>query len=302
MSAPRSASPVRATSAISRLPIRFYLGAGLLAVAWSASWSGETPLATHSFFPLWLGYILVVDAITERRSGSSLWSRGRRHFLKLFPVSIPVWWLFEALNARLDNWSYRLPHTYGWLAYHVEASLAFSTVVSALFATANLYHTFGFAHRRGWWIRIDPGERGWLAFALAGAAMLGLTLAWPRIFFPLVWIGIFFLLDPMVRRLGGRSIAAQVETGWWGTVWLLFASALTCGILWEMWNWRAMPKWEYDISYAEWLRLFEMPLLGYGGYLPFGLETYALVMLMNRLLRIWPPGYLGFDRVPEKAA
>ena len=40
---------------------------------------------------------------------------------------------------------------------------------------------------------------------------------------------------------------------------------------------------------------FEMPLLGYGGYLPFALETYALVMLMNRLFRIWSEEYLRFD-------
>jgi hypothetical protein len=63
-----------------------------------------------------------------------------------------------------------------------------------------------------------------------------------------------------------------------------------------MWNSRALPKWEYDISYAEWLRIFEMPLLGYGGYLSFGLETYAVAMLLNRLLKLWPEGYLRFDR------
>lgn len=27
---------------------------------------------------------------------------------------------------------------------------------------------------------------------------------------------------------------------------------------------------------GEWLHVFEMPLLGYGGYLPFALELYAL--------------------------
>jgi len=29
-------------------------------------------------------------------------------------------------------------------------------------------------------------------------------------------------------------------------------------------------KWVYDIPYVDALRLFEMPILGYAGYLPFG--------------------------------
>jgi len=40
----------------------------------------------------------------------------------------------------------------------------------------------------------------------------------------------------------------------------------------------------YD-SLANSLHIFEMPLLGYGGYLPFGLELYALYNLVTGLLR-----------------
>jgi hypothetical protein len=32
------------------------------------------------------------------------------------------------------------------------------------------------------------------------------------------------------------------------------------------------------------LRLFEMPLVGYLGYLPFGLELFALVALVSPLI------------------
>jgi hypothetical protein len=272
------------------------VGALLTGISWSASWSGETPLAHHSFFPLWLGYILIVDALTEMRSGSSLWSRGRRSFLALFVVSIPLWWVFEAFNARLDNWSYVLHRDYSWLEYRAEASLAFSTVVPAIFVTAELIRTFIRSPRFGWWIKLQLDNRGWACFSVAGLAMVLLTLVRPDVFFPFVWIGVFFIVDPLNRWIGAHSIARQVERGWWGTVWLLFAATLTCGFFWEMWNSRALPKWEYDISYAEWLRVFEMPLLGYGGYLSFGLETYAVAMLLNRLLKLWPEGYLRFDR------
>ena len=48
------------------------LGLALLAVAWPASWLQLQPLAEYSFFPLWLGYILVRDALVLRRKGTSL--------------------------------------------------------------------------------------------------------------------------------------------------------------------------------------------------------------------------------------
>ncbi len=54
------------------------------------------------------------------------------------------------------------------------------------------------------------------------------------------------------------------------------AGALVCGWFWEMWNYWAFPKWQYFIPYVDFAHIFEMPLLGYGGYLPFGLEVYAV--------------------------
>ncbi len=261
-------------------------------LSWSASWSEQTPLAHHSFFFLWLGYALTVDGLVLYRTGTSLLTRGAARFIGLFFVSIPLWWLFEALNARLNNWSYQLPHEYSWLAYHAEASLAFSTVVPALFGTAELFRSFTFVRRFDHWKRLNPGETGWAIFSIAGAVMLILVLAIPSIFFPLVWIGLFFLVDPIVLRLGGISIAGDVELGRWALVVSLFLAGLTCGFFWEFWNFYAMPKWTYAIPYAQWFHLFEMPLLGYGGYLPFALETFALVMLINRFTRFWPESFL----------
>lgn len=279
-------------------PYRWTLALGLLlvAVGWTASWTERTPLAHNGFFPLWLGYVLVVDALVGVRTGSSLLTRSPRAFALLFLCSIPFWWIFELLNLRLGNWSYRLPHEYGWLAYHAEASLAFSTVVPAIFETAELYATL---IRRPLPLegrRLAPGRRGWFGFVGAGAVMLALVLLLPDTFFPLVWISLFFIVDPAVHLVGGRSIASQVASGRWRTVWLLFAASLTCGFFWEMWNWRAMPKWTYSIPYAEWFRIFEMPLLGYGGYLPFALEAYALVKLVDRFAPFQPAGFLRFDQ------
>ena len=125
--------------------------------------------------------------------------------------------------------------------------------------------------------------------------MVVLSLLFPGQAFPLIWLGVFFLLDPLVALLGGRSLAAQVATGRWDTVWVLFAAGLTCGLLWEGWNFWASPKWTYHVSYAGQARLFEMPLLGYGGYLPFALELYAAYQLSVLLFLRRPDDRLAFD-------
>jgi hypothetical protein len=46
------------------------------------------------------------------------------------------------------------------------------------------------------------------------------------------------------------------------------------------------PKWIYHTPGVQFLPVFEMPLLGYGGCVPFALELWALRSLL------WPGGSL----------
>src|SRR5437879_13892663 len=80
------------------------LGIVLLAICWPLNWMLPGMRTAYLFFPLWLGYVLVVDALVERRTGSSLWVRSRRDFVLLFVESSPVWWIFEVLNNSMENW------------------------------------------------------------------------------------------------------------------------------------------------------------------------------------------------------
>lgn len=293
------ASPTQPNPAVrGSATVRAAVGAGLMTVAWVVSWSGWQPLSFHTFFPLWLGYVLLVDGVTAVLTGTSLSERSRPAFLTLFVVSAPAWWIFELLNIRLGNWVYLLPHRYSWLNYHAQASLAFSTVVPAVFCTAELVRS---TIIRGpvRWLRLAPGRVGLLRIAGSGLVALLLTQLAPSVFFPLVWLALFFIFDPVARLLGRPSVAGQVAVGRWDTVLVLWVSTLWCGFLWEMWNSRAMPKWTYELPAAEWFRVFEMPILGFGGYLPFGLELYALYRLASGLLPAHLVADLRFDRVPD---
>ena len=57
-------------------------------------------------------------------------------------------------------------------------------------------------------------------------------------------------------------------------------AALVCGFFWEMWNFYSLARWTYSIPYVQRFHLFEMPILGYGGYLPFGLECLVVGTLV----------------------
>ena len=55
---------------------------------------------------------------------------------------------------------------------------------------------------------------------------------------------------------------------------------LICGFFWELWNFYSHPKWVYQVPFVDFLHVFEMPLLGYLGYVPFSLELFALYHLV----------------------
>jgi hypothetical protein len=111
--------------------------------------------------------------------------------------------------------------------------------------------------------------------------MLLFVICWPDLFFPLVWTAVYCLIEPLNVRLGNRSLLDDLARGDWRPVIALGGGCLVCGFFWEMWNFLSYPKWIYRIPFADWLPLFEMPLAGYLGYLPFSWELFALYHLVT---------------------
>jgi hypothetical protein len=230
----------------------------------------------YLFFPLWLGYILVVDALVCVRTSSSLWTRSRRDFALLFLASAPVWWIFEVINSRTGNWEYLGSNTLTEFEYYLLCTVSFSTVMPAVFETAELARTFRWLERFASGPRIQPTAKLNLSLFLSGVAMVALTLAWPKYFYAFVWTSLVLILEPLNRWLGRAHLLQDLQRGDWRPIISLCLGSLICGFFWEMWNYKSWPKWIYHTPGAQFLHIFEMPLLGYCGYLPFALELYAL--------------------------
>lgn len=263
-----------------------WLGLLLLAVCWPLNWSLPGMRTAYLFFPLWLGYILAVDALVVGRTGSSLWTRSRRGFVLLFVTSVPVWWLFEAINRRTANWEYLGSNSFTALEYYLLCTVSFSTVMPAVFETAELVRSFPWMGRLASGPRVRPTPALNFGMFLGGGAMLALTLTWPKYCYPFVWISLVLILEPLNGWLGRRHFLQHLQRGDWRLVASLALGAVICGFFWEMWNYYSYPKWIYHTPGAQFLHIFEMPLLGYGGYVPFALELWAL----KNFLRPRAPG------------
>ncbi|HEY8740200.1 MAG TPA: hypothetical protein VIN56_06385 [Candidatus Dormibacteraeota bacterium] len=262
-----------------------WFGIALLLAAWAVSWSHVRPWSDEGFFPLWLGYIITVDALVRPRLGRSLLAAGGVAVARLFATSAAMWWLFEVFNLRTDNWHYLHASPVSPVRFALEATVSFSTVLPALFLTAALWHT------------ILPGSAGLpretprlpaplaLAAATLGLVFLILPMLQPHYFFPLIWVCVFFLADPLNARLGRPSLLAWAREGHWRPVLVLALAGLTCGFFWEMWNSLSLPKWTYSVPLIPQQRLFEMPYLGYSGYIPFAFECFAIYTLASTLWR-----------------
>lgn len=271
---------------------QLWLGLLLIAVFWPLNWFLEG-LRTHLlFFPLWLGYILAVDGLVWLRKGDSLLTRNRRAFVGLFLVSAPVWWLFEVLNWRTVNWEYMARSEFSDLQYFLLASLSFSTVIPAVFGTAELVSTFAWLRRLPRGPIIKPTRPVLITFLAIGLTMLAAMLIWPRTFFLFMWLSVYFILAPINARFGFRSLAEYTEHGDWRPVVAIWVGTLICGFFWELWNYYAWPKWIYHVAPFEFGYIFEMPIMGYGGYLPFGMELFALYHLITGLFGLRQDNYI----------
>lgn len=257
-------------------PRHGWAGLLLIGVFWPANWLLEGARTAYAFFPLWLGYSLVMDALAYRRNGTSLLTRNWKAYAALFVIASPGWWLFEAINLRVNNWEYLGRELFNPLQYVLLATLNFSIVMPAVFGAAEWFAGMAWIQRmrRGPIIRKDRLTT--TIFFVTGWIMLALMLLWPRVFFPFVWLSVYFILEPVNVWLGNRSLGDSTQRRDWRPVISLFAGALFTGFFWEMWNYFSYPKWVYHVPGVDYLRIFEMPLLGYGGYLPFSLELHAL--------------------------
>lgn len=274
-----NAVPVR------RVPLYPFVGAAIM-VVFQALLFTDNDLIGRYFTPIqWTGLILLLDGIIKYRKGTSLLSDYPAEFVILALISIGSWAIFEGYNVLLKNWTYSgLPDN--MVERYFGYAWAFASISPAMFLVYEFLDD------------VIPGDNTipdhprlpnvvFYPFVIYGLASLVVPLIWPSTWMtPLVWMGFAFFLDPINGRLGERSILSEFFTGRFRSMLIFFLAGLVCGLLWEFWNFWADSKWEYAVPYLGDVKLFEMPILGFLGFMPFIIECFAIYVFVRRLLPI----------------
>jgi hypothetical protein len=280
---------MKLTLRVWKWPVYGWLGLVLVITFWILNWSLSGLRTQWGFFPMWLGYCLAVDAMVFARKGHSLLTRSPISYAALFLISVPAWWLFEIINLRTQNWYYMGEQYFTDAQFLLFSSLSFSTVMPAVFGTAELASTFTWIKGIKCKLRFEITPAGLIALFAAGLTMLLMILIWPAYFFCFVWLSLYLILEPLNFRLKNRTLLQYISVGNWQPLLALWVGCIICGFFWEMWNFYSYPKWIYYIPFFNFLHIFEMPLPGYFGYIPFSMELFALYHLAIGLLK---PGRL----------
>jgi len=218
---------------------------------------------------IWWGYILLVDAINFKLSNKSLISSQPKKFWLIVFLSVPLWAVFEFYNLYTHNWVYI---NYTFATHLVNFTIIFPAVLETytLLKSVHIFDKFKFKKKH------FITKRMLIITMLLGIVSLILPFVYPRYAFPLLWVGFFLLLDPINYLNHQPSIISHLQDQKLKIPLALFFGAIICGFFWEFWNYWAFPKWFYDVPFIGFFKIFEMPILGYLGYGPFGWEVYAM--------------------------
>jgi hypothetical protein len=257
-------------------PVYGWLGWVALVFAELLMFARVEPMSTY-FTPIaWSAFILIADAAVLALTNRSRLNDAPLIVARMALLSIPLWLIFEAYNLRLQNWTY-VGVPVGWPAALLGYGWSFATITPAIFETSDLVQAL---------LPALPGEPWKISRAtenvliIFGATCLIVPLALSQRLaahlFALVWVGFLLLLDPINRRLGLPSFLGDLSEGFRRRACGFLLAGWVCGWLWEFWNFWAAAKWQYTFPMFQRWKIFEMPVPGFLGFLPFALECFAM--------------------------
>lgn len=249
---------------------------------WIISWSNFTIFSKFKvfvFFFLWLSYIFTINALKYKSTGTCFLTQQTSRFFFLFPVSAIFWWYFEYINEFVQNWYYVGADEYSQMEIFLLSTLSFSTVLPAVSSTCDLLLNTTWIKKnfkKKWRIENPRPKLSALFLLVISCSGLAYISVFPEYLYPIVWISPFLILVSIQILFNEQNILSGIAKAEWSLIISAALAALICGIFWEMWNYYSIPKWKYSIPYVHRFQIFEMPVLGFWGYFPFGLLCIAV--------------------------
>jgi len=266
-------------------------------------------LLNYSDLPLFWGFTLLLDGFVYKLRGNSMISKHPTELMGIATASVSGWMLYEYLNLFANRtWYYPfgknlLPGSAVndeiFLVYSILGSSALMPLAfewyDLLMAAPSLKHRFddGVKITAPKWLKIAL-----IVLSLGGLLYLGYAPD-KSFFFLFVW--------PLIAITAVLSLAkvwtpfTPIKDGNW-TPFLVFGLAyLAQGFAMEGWNyfsathntWGGLAQhshspafWAYSVPFVDKFHLFEMPILGFLGYLPFSVYCWVWWIMFAYLLGI----------------
>ncbi len=288
-----------------KFPIWFWLGLIAWGYALVLLWTKSmTPIwfLHWSDLPLFWGFVLVMDGIVYKRTGgNSMISQRPQELLGIGVASAGGWMLFEYLNFFVnDDWFYPWGDIIDREVFLLYAIVISSGLLPLAFQWYDFLNTFpAIRVRYTDGIKITlPRWIKWILLIVAIFGLIGSGLFPDYLFFSL-WISPVLLLILVLDLTGRWTPLKSISHGNWGPTMLFALTYLIQGLLLEGQNYfsaihegdqivftEAPAYWQYNLPFVNRFHLFEMPILGYLGYLPFGLYCWIWWIAFAKLLGI----------------
>ena len=235
----------------------------------------KTGVFVKYYFPfIWLGFVLFVDSLVYKFRGNSLIKNDFRKFINLFAVSILFWIVFHLISGCVQLWVCGKIQGFLPIEYFILSSIVFSFVLPAIFEVSDLIGALtSFSLRTK---RLSPQRLFLYLMILLGVASFIFPIFNPGFTFPLIWVSLFLIFDPINYLKGQPSIIKYMFKSEWEVPISLLISGAVCGFFWEFWNLWAYPKWSRAVPFFDFYRTFDVALGGYIFYFFFAWELFAM--------------------------
>ena len=287
-------------------PPWFWVGLAMWGITLTVLWghfSQPKWLLNWADLPLFWGITLILDGIVYKRTGGkSIIGTRPKEIIGIGVASIPAWMLFEYLNFFVEsNWIYPAGHLIPNTEFLLYAFLGSSGLMPITFEMYDLlrtFHPFKYKYSAGPKIRTGPVWK--VVLLLIALAGLFVTGYFPNNLFFLLWLAPVTIFIIVLEELDIWTPFRLIkEKGDWSPVVLFAITYVFSGLLLECQNYFSAVHidgvytstfnpsfWMYSIPYVNAYHVFEMPLLGYFGYIPFSIYCWIWWILFGYLLDV----------------
>ncbi len=251
------------------------------------------------YVPIIWGIVLMTDGWVLQRTGTSILKDRPKNMLWMILCSAFAWGFFEYLSFFIElNWYYPEGNRISVWAFYVYAFIGGGCLVPFALEMYMLLKSFkGLALRYSYGPRISLSRNVQYIILIVSLASLFAISYFPYILFPMLWLSPVIVLSIALDLAGiWTPFKPVAKEGNWTPLALVALGEIIIGILHEGANYLSaihdpfstiVPGyWVYSIPYVEKFYLFEMPIEGIFGYLPYGIYNWVAWIGFAYLLNI----------------